>query len=127
MHGLRISLKTLFLICSYFAICSTLYIHANLWLGTLVVLATIVWLIAATARAYKHHDHFSFGFSVFGWAWLVFWLGFYAETVKGTAAWKVPQRIFQVMSPAWDPNGPAPLYATAHSLHYSGPMGGSSP
>ncbi len=90
MHGLRISLKTLFLICLYFAICSTLYVHANLWLGTLVVVATIVWLIATTARAFNHHEYFSFGFSIFGWAWLVFWLGFYAETATRTATWKVP-------------------------------------
>ncbi len=53
MYGIRLSLKTLFLICLYFAICSTLYVSANLWLGTLVVLATIVWLVATTARAFQ--------------------------------------------------------------------------
>jgi len=127
MYGIHISLKTLFLICLYFAICSTLYVSANLWLGTLVIAATIVWLIATTARAFNHHDHFAFGFSIFGWAWLVFWLGFYAETAKGTAAWDVPDWIFQIMSPAWDRNAPLPETVTAHSLQYSGPMGSPSP
>ena len=132
MYGIRLSLKTLFLICLYFAICSTLYVSANLWLGTLVVLATIVWLVATTARAFNHHDYFSFGFSVCGWAWLVFWLGFYAETQGKTANWKMPILIFRAtcffqVPPITDPQVPSQVYATMHSLHVSGQMGTQSP
>jgi hypothetical protein len=128
----RFSLRTLFLICLYFAICSTIYLSANLWLGTLVVLATIIWLVATTAHAFKQHDYFSFGFSVFGWACLVFWLGFYAETAGRSGDWELPHAIFRAMCffrerPIWDPSAPVKIYGTIYSIYQSGQMSVSSP
>jgi hypothetical protein len=124
----QFNLQTLFLICLYFAICSTIYVSANLWLGTLVVLATIVWFVASTAHAFNHHDYFSLGFSVCGWAWL----GFYAETPGKSANWELPGLIFRAASffqepPIGDTKVPSHVYATMHSLQSSGMMGSRSP
>ena len=60
----RISLRSILLICTYFAICSLVYVSANLWVGWLVVFATALWMALAIIRAFQTRDHFTLGFAV---------------------------------------------------------------
>jgi hypothetical protein len=132
MTGIQTSLKTLFLISAYVAICCLVYVHSNLWIGTLVVLATIIWLTTTTIHAFRHHNYFSIGFSLCAWAWLVFWLGFYSETPASVSPPPASYaglagNVFRVMtlfrdSPDFDPSLPVQTYGFMHSLHMSGPM-----
>ncbi|WP_442511341.1 hypothetical protein SH528x_003015 [Novipirellula sp. SH528] len=87
------------LILAYVAVCCTTYIYSNLWFGTLVVVATIFWLGSTTLYAFSEQSRFSLGFSLAGWAWLVFWLGFYAETPAKYPSWPVPQWIYKAATP----------------------------
>lgn len=106
MNEMRVSLRSLLLVVTYVAVCCTTYVSSNLWNGTLVVVATICLFGSTTLRAFKTQSHFLFGFSLVGWSWLVFWLGFYAETPAGYRNWPVPQWIYEY----------ATLYQRGHSV-----------
>lgn len=134
MNATRRSLRSLLLFVAYAAVCCTTYIYSNLWVGTLVVVATIFLFGSATLRAFRTQNRFSLGFSLVGWSWLVFWLGFYAETPAGYRNWPVPQWIYQTATPfQWDqsivpgdgryeeyqPGWNFTPYGHMHSLHES--------
>jgi hypothetical protein len=126
--GLHFRLKTLFWIAIYVAICCMVYVESNLWVGTGVVFATIVWLIASTIHAYRQHNRFSLVFSISAWSWLVFWLGFYAQTPPNSPNWRLPDIVFRVTTlfrdwPPYDQSAPTTLFGTMHSFHTSGQMG----
>src|ERR1051326_4125896 len=128
MSGIQTSLQTLFFICAYVAICGLVYVHSNLWIGTIVVIATILWLIMVSLHAFRHHSYFSIGFSLFAWSWLVFWLGFYSETLASSmpapTTWysrELGAKVFNVMNffremPTYDPSRPTQVYGVMHSV-----------
>ena len=125
---MHFSLRSLFLIFVYAAVCCLVYVFANLWIGTLVVAATILLLCYTTVAAYRHRDVFTLSFSVFAWSWMVFWLGFYAETGPNSQPWEIPRHVNNAMKgfrqrPSYNPNSKFTKFGFMHSLHISGPMG----
>lgn len=128
----RMSLRTIFLICVYFAVCCSVYVSANLWVGWFVVFATATWMSFAIIRAFQTHDHFTLGFAVTGCAWLIIWLGFAIETPTAATGWNIRAKIFSIMNvgrnqPGFDPSAPHRTYAHLHDLYSSGPMAIQTP
>jgi hypothetical protein len=102
-------------------------VYGNLWIGTFVVVGTIFWLAMTTCHAFNSKSYFSLGFSVIGWSWLVFWLGFYAETPETYENWPVPRWIYSLATgfqeiPEYNPKFGHNTYARMHSLHVSSKM-----
>ncbi len=123
----RISLRSILLICIYFAICSSVCVSPNLWVGWFVVLATAIWMSFTIVRAFQTHNHFTLGFAVIGTVWLVAWLGLAIETKTANGSWNIRSKIAIVMNlgrewPDYDPSAPHRTYAHMHDLYYSAPM-----
>jgi hypothetical protein len=79
--------------------------------------------------AFKSRRVFSLAFSVAAFAWMTFWLGFYAETSPKTLPWSLPQDVFRLMGgrvfdreDLKDLKGDLPTYATMHSRFFSSHM-----
>jgi hypothetical protein len=121
---MQISLRSLLLLCVYGGICSLTYVYSNLWVGTAVVAATIALVSYAALYAFQSRRLFPLGFSVAASAWVMFWLGFYAETSTNYKPWSFPHNVYRLMtgnreSPQIDTNVNATKYAVIHSFHFS--------
>jgi hypothetical protein len=121
---MQLSIRSLLLLCVYGGVCSLTYVYSNLWVGTAVVAATIALLSYATVHAFQSRRHFPLGFSLAAFAWMSFWLGFYAETSTNYKPWSVPRDVYVLMTgdrefPKINTNANPSTYAVMHSLHFS--------
>jgi hypothetical protein len=127
---MQFSMQSLLLLCVYGGICSLNYAGSNLWIGTATVVATIAFVSYTTIHAFHSRRGFPLAFSIAASAWMIFWLGFYAETSPSQPPWKLPQHIYELIAginvsdelKKIDLNAPSTSYATMHSIHVSVPM-----
>jgi hypothetical protein len=121
---MRFSLLSIFLLTGYAAICSTIFVYANLWFGTVVVAATALLFSLATVGAVNHKNQFLLTFSVVGWSWLVFWLGFIAQSDVKAADWTLFRSIYSISKPIQHAAVDAGSgESKMHSFHISGMLG----
>ena len=89
-------LKHLFALIALTAVWSLAYAVDSAWVGTAIVVAT------ATAYAFLNFDAARNGntalliFSIAGTSWMIFWLGFVAETNR-MPPWKLPELTFSLV------------------------------
>jgi hypothetical protein len=76
--------------------------------------------------AFKSRRLFPLAFSLAAFAWMTFWLGFYAQTSQTIQPWSLPQDVYHLMGGAkFDPadlKGDPTIYGTMHSIHFAGRM-----
>lgn len=124
----QFSLRTLLVVVFYVVICSLTYRFANLWMGTIVVGATALLLAVSTISAFRTRSIFLLSFSIIAWSWIVFWLGFFAQTDVDSTPWMFFHDIhWNVMcclqdAPATDYTKPSTKYGYIQSMYMSGPM-----
>lgn len=88
------SVRTLFAVTLYMAVCCLIFVWPNLWVGTVVVIATDAYLAIVAVQAFRLRNPFCMGFSIAAWSWIVFWLGFMADTDKAVSDWPLPRWIW---------------------------------
>ena len=77
----------------------------------------------ATISAFRNHSHFTLGFAIVGWVWMVMWLGVVFETPSKSRNWDFRLAVEHFMSLGLNSDEKnivsRSVYATSHDLYKS--------
>ena len=118
-------LKHIFALITLAAAWSLAYAVDSAWMGTAIVVATATAYAVLNFDAARNGNTALLIFSIAGTSWMIFWLGFVAET-KRMPPWKLPELTFNLVHFGNPPKYDTPptrdkviVDTTIHSFHAS--------